>query len=169
MIRYETHSFCSGRPCSFMCIAPKWREQVFYTSLQPPRHTFPTIIASIRLSQLAPHHTGGGGIAKRSTIIRMRGGWPRTASWNSLGAWWLGEWCRPEVFPFSWVFCSFFIFSAPPATHPRPTHEPPANMSMIFREIGLHKPEFDETWYAKIYVTRWITACYSRYNAIFEK
>ena len=39
---------------------------------------------------------------------------------------------------------------------------------MIFHEIGLHKPDFDETWYDHNYVTRRITACYSRYNDIFE-
>ena len=39
---------------------------------------------------------------------------------------------------------------------------------MIFHEIGLHKPDFDETWYDHNYVTRRITACYSRYNDMFE-
>ena len=33
---------------------------------------------------------------------------------------------------------------------------------MIFHEIGLHKPDFDENLHDHIYVTRRITACYSR-------
>ena len=33
---------------------------------------------------------------------------------------------------------------------------------MIFHEIGLHAPDFDENLYDHIYVTRRITACYSR-------
>ncbi len=33
---------------------------------------------------------------------------------------------------------------------------------MIFHEIGLHKPDFDENLYDHIYVTRRITARYSR-------
>ena len=36
------------------------------------------------------------------------------------------------------------------------------NDSDIFHEIGLDKPEFDENLYDHIYVTRRITACYSR-------
>ena len=39
----------------------------------------------------------------------------------------------------------------------------------ICHEIGLHKPDFDETWYDHNYVTRRITACYSRYNDFFWK
>ena len=41
-------------------------------------------------------------------------------------------------------------------------------VSDIFHELGLHKPDFDETWYDQNYVARRITACYSRYNVIFE-
>ena len=42
-------------------------------------------------------------------------------------------------------------------------------LSEIFHELGLHKPDFDETWYDHNSVTRRITACYSRQNDIFEK
>ena len=42
------------------------------------------------------------------------------------------------------------------------------NNAEIFHETGLHKPDVDETLYDHIYVTRRITACYSRYNDIFE-
>ena len=42
-------------------------------------------------------------------------------------------------------------------------------VSEIFHEIGLHKPDFDETGYDHNYVTRRITACYSRHNDIFER
>ena len=42
-----------------------------------------------------------------------------------------------------------------------------SKVSQLFHEIGLHKPDFDETWYDHNYVTRRITACYSRYNDSF--
>ena len=38
----------------------------------------------------------------------------------------------------------------------------------IFHQKGLHKPDFGETWYDHNYVTRRITACYSRHNDMFE-
>ena len=40
--------------------------------------------------------------------------------------------------------------------------------SNIFHELGLHKPDVDETWYDHNYVTRRITAYYSRHNVMFE-
>merc|ERR1712110_371960 len=42
------------------------------------------------------------------------------------------------------------------------------NVSEIFHEIGLHKPDVDETWYDHNYVTRRFTAFYSRHNDMFE-
>ena len=40
--------------------------------------------------------------------------------------------------------------------------------SEIFHDIGLHKPDFDDNLYDHIYVTRRITAPYSR-KCVFEK
>ena len=37
-------------------------------------------------------------------------------------------------------------------------NEESLNRSKAFHEIGLHKPDFDETWYDHNYVTRRITA-----------
>ena len=36
-----------------------------------------------------------------------------------------------------------------------------------FNEIGLHKPDVDETLYDHIYATRRITSCYTRHNNMF--
>ena len=37
---------------------------------------------------------------------------------------------------------------------------------MNFNEIGLHKPEFDETWANHMYATRRFSRCYSRQKMI---
>ena len=39
---------------------------------------------------------------------------------------------------------------------------------MIFNEIGLYKPEFDETWANHMYATRRFSKCYSRQKIIFS-
>ena len=73
---------------------------------------------------------------------------------------------------FCFWFC-FLVFGAPTRPGPSRTRDPPAThprkkTMFFFHKIGLHKPQFDETWYNHNYVTRRITACYSRYNDSFQ-